>query len=139
MGLRLRIASAEERGAGGFIDGGEALFIAETSLHVAPDRGGERGWKNGGVKTRSRPCNCSDARIFATRVAGGDACIFACVHVGAAIFGTRRRSPVRVCLSRAHGGGACISVCTHRGTARVSFHARMRPTRASFGCTHGGR
>src|SRR5436190_19411258 len=40
---------------GGFIDGGEALFIAETSLHVAPDRGGERGWKNGGMKTRSRP------------------------------------------------------------------------------------
>src|SRR4051812_48844420 len=31
------------------------LFIAKTSLHVAPDRGGERGWKNGGVKTRSRP------------------------------------------------------------------------------------
>ena len=40
---------------GAFIDGGEALFIAATSLHVAPDRGGERGWKNGGVKTRSRP------------------------------------------------------------------------------------
>src|SRR3954468_20059008 len=43
------------KGRGGFINGGEAVFIAETSLHVAPDRGGERGWKNGGVKTRSRP------------------------------------------------------------------------------------
>ena len=28
---------------GAFIDGGEALFITETSLHVAPDREGERG------------------------------------------------------------------------------------------------
>ena len=40
---------------GGFIDGGEALFIAATSLHVATDRGGERGKKKGGVKTQSRP------------------------------------------------------------------------------------
>ena len=33
---------------GGLIGGEEALFIVVPTLHAAPLRGGERGWKNGG-------------------------------------------------------------------------------------------
>src|SRR4051812_21337016 len=59
---------------------GERLFLYPNAPHISPDRGGERGWKHGGVETRSQLRNCSDARIFTTRVAGDDACIFARVH-----------------------------------------------------------
>src|SRR4051812_27343745 len=100
---------------GGFIGGGEALFIAETSLHVALDRGGERGWKNAGVKTQSRPLKLLGRAHLCNAGNRGDACIFARVYAGAAIFGARRRRPTRVCLSRAHGGGTCIFVCMRRG------------------------
>ena len=63
--------------------------------------------------------NCSNARIFASRVAGGGACIFA---LGAAIFGAYakrndagmfwacvQKAVARVCLGRAQVGGARIS------------------------------
>src|SRR3954463_4175470 len=45
------------RTGGRLIDGGEALFIAKPPPHVAPHRGGERGLKDGGGRTKSQLCN----------------------------------------------------------------------------------
>src|SRR3954470_5503727 len=44
-------------GRGGLIDGGMTSFIAKPPPHVAPDRGGERGLKDGGGRTKSQLCN----------------------------------------------------------------------------------
>src|SRR4051812_24426991 len=42
---------------GGLIEGGEALFIAKPPPHIAPHRGGERGLKDGGGRTKSQLCS----------------------------------------------------------------------------------
>src|SRR3954464_331602 len=54
---RLGNITKAEPGGGGFIEGGEALFIAKPPPHVAPHRGGERGLKDGGGRTKSQLCN----------------------------------------------------------------------------------
>src|SRR4051812_25263293 len=105
------------RGGGGAYRWRRGSFYSPTSLHVAPDRVGERGWKNGGVKTRSRLHNRLDARIFAARA-----------------IGATRASLHASMLARpylAHAGG---------GRRAYAFDARTAwPTQASLGRTQGGR
>src|SRR4051812_30374280 len=72
----MELASLKRMAGGIQSVGGEALFIAKppfTSLLIVGENvaGRTEAWRLG----RSS-CNCQDARIFATRAAEGDACIF---------------------------------------------------------------
>src|SRR3954465_8461756 len=90
---------------GRLIEGGEALFIDKPPPHVAPYRGGERGSKDGGGRTKSQLCNrLGRAHLWRS--------------------GSRRR--VYLCMRRSRRG--------HLWPMRGKPDARMTwPTRASFG------
>src|SRR3954462_11895867 len=93
---------------GGFIEGGAALFIAKPPPHVAPHRGGERGLKDGGGRTKSQLCNrLGRAHLWRS--------------------GSRRR--VHLCTRRSRRG--------HLWPTRVKADAGMTwPTRASLDARH---
>ena len=96
---------------GGLIEGGEALFIAQPPPHVAPHRGGERGLKDGGGRTKSQLCNrLGRAHLLRS--------------------GSRRR--VHLCTRRSRRG--------HLWPMRGKANAGMTwPMWASLGRTQGGR
>src|SRR2546430_3781234 len=98
----------EENGRGGGNRWGRGFFYSPTPLHVPPDRGGERGWKNGGVETRSHSCNCSDARIFASRVAAARASLHARLLAQQSLARAGRGRRVHVLDARIGGSGSCI-------------------------------
>src|SRR5947208_12357294 len=96
---------------GGLIEGGEALFIAKPPPHVSSRRGGERGLKGGGGRTKSQLCNrLGRAHLWRS--------------------GSRRR--VHLCTRQSRRG----HLWPTRGKADAGI---TWPMRASLGRTEGGR
>ena len=104
-----RLGKFHQGRTGGLIEGGEALFIAKPPPHVAPHRGGERGLKDGGGRTKSQLCNrLKRAHLWR--------------------LGSRQR--VHLCTRRSRRG--------HLWPMQGKADAGMTwPTRASFGRTQG--
>src|SRR4051812_1231321 len=83
------------REPGGLIEGREASFIAKLPPHVAPDHGANVAGRTERTKTWSKLHN-HQMRASSRRGIRGDACIFARVHAGAAIFDAGRKRLTRV-------------------------------------------
>src|SRR4051812_28941301 len=145
---RMELACEEEIWPGALTDGGEASFIVDPPITLIPIVGENVAERTEVARLGRTPRNRPGARIFASRVAGGGACIFARVAVGAAIFGARKkRRRARVLYARL-GGRAGIFACTQEGTARIhvldarkvaaraSLHGRNKECRACMSWMH---
>src|SRR4051812_38694869 len=118
---RMDFGRWRKNSAGGSTDGGGGYFIANPPFKLLLVVGKNVARRTEEARLGRTSHNRSNARIFASRVAGGGACIFACATVGAAIFGRTQQGAARACLGRTHRRPRA-HLCTHtrRNCARMS-------------------
>src|SRR3954462_12936847 len=97
---------------GCLIDGGGGSFIADPPpFTLVPIVGKNVAERTGAMRLGRDPCNCPDARIFASRGAGGCAHLCACLWATHLLSARAEGSGTRISWTRANEMHASIGAC----------------------------